>query len=45
MDFMVAFTFYTFTEGQRVHVTNWIDGWLSQKSDENTAAKRKVPHP
>jgi len=44
MDFMVAFTFYTFTEGLRVHVTNWIGGLLSQKSDVNTAAKRKVLH-
>jgi hypothetical protein len=45
MDFMVAFTFYTFTEGPRVHVTNWIGGWLSQKTDEITTAKRNVPHP
>lgn len=44
MDFMVAFTFYAFTEGPRVHGTNWIDGCLSQKSDKNTAAKRKVPY-
>jgi len=56
MDFMVVFTFYSFTEGQRVHVTNWISGWLSKKKrkkkkgkkerkKENTTAKRNVPHP
>jgi hypothetical protein len=45
MDFMVAFTFYTFTEGPRGHVTNWIGGRLSKETDENTTAKRNVPQP
>jgi hypothetical protein len=45
MDFMVVLTVYPFTEEPRFHVTNWIDNWLSQKIDENTAAKGMVPHP
>jgi hypothetical protein len=38
-DMMVTFTFYPFTTARRVHASNWIEGWISQKADQNTAAK------
>ena len=42
---MVAFTFYPFIpKDHECMLSNWIEGWLSQKADQDKAAKRNVPY-